>query len=192
MSKKRAVILHGTSSSPAQNWFPWLKSELKNRGYEVWAPELPDAHEPSAQKYTKFLLSSSWDFHDNLIIGHSSGAVEILHLLQNLSEGMMVNFAILVSVFSQKLAEEPEWAQLKSLFEEPFDFAKIKTKARKFLILHGSDDPWCDPAQAQDIAQKLGGEYVAIEGGQHFSASIDPSYAEFSKLIALLAERCLL
>src|SRR3981081_3530184 len=137
---KRAVILHGTDGSPESNWFPWLKKELETRGCEVWVPQLPDAHEPNARKYTDFLLNSDWDFQDNLFVGHSSGAVEILHLLQHLPKDVSAKAAILAGVFSQVLADEPDWAQLKGLFDEPFDFAKIKTKAHKFLFVHGAND----------------------------------------------------
>jgi predicted alpha/beta hydrolase family esterase len=192
MSAKRAVILHGTSSTPASNWFPWLEAELEKRGYDVWVPQLPDADEPNARKYTDFLLAADWDFQDNLLIGHSSGAVEILHLLQRLPDNISVKTAVLAAVFSKELADEPEWKQLKGLFEEPFDFAKIKTKAQKFLFVHGADDPWCDPKQAQDLAQNLDSEYITIERGQHFSTALDPSFTEFPQLISLLDERKLL
>lgn len=189
---KHAVILHGTDATPDDNWFPWLKAELAQRDYEVWAPQLPGAHAPNAKNYTEFLLSSGWNFQDNLLVGHSSGAVEILHLLQSLPENVSVRTAVSVGAFSEALAEKPEWAQLKGLFEEPFDFAKIKTKARDFLFVHGSDDPWCDPREAQTLAQKLGGEYVEIPGGQHFSTSLDPNLVSFPKLLQLLEDRELL
>jgi predicted alpha/beta hydrolase family esterase len=189
---KKAVILHGTDGSPEENWFAWLREELKTRGYEVWLPQLPDAHEPNAKKWTHFLLRNGWDFTDNLLIGHSAGAVEVLHFLQNLSGDTHIKNAVLVGVFSQVLAEEPDWKQLKGLFEEPFDFAKIKPKAEKFLIVHGDNDPWCDPKQAQYIAQQVAEEYIEIPGGQHFSTALDPSYTKFPKLIEILEAHQLL
>lgn len=197
---KRAVILHGTDGGPESNWLPWLKAQLKARGYEVWVPQLPEAHTPSARRYTKFLLDSNWDFHENLIIGHSSGAVEILQLLQNLPARTKVRSAVLVGVFTWEQVDDPKWAaekeffetQLRDIFEDPFDFGKIKTKARNFLFVHGDNDPYCDPKRAREMAEKLGGEYVEIPGGQHFSAGIDPIYRKFPKLIDLLEERQLI
>ncbi len=189
---KRAVILHGTDGSPAENWFPWLKGKLTARGYDVWVPQLPDAHTPNAKKYTEFLLGSGWDFQDNVLVGHSSGGVEILNLLQHLPRDVRIKTAVLVGAFTDALADDPAWAQLKGLFEEPFDYAQIKSKADKFLFVHGSDDPWCDPAQAEQLAQEVGGEFVLIPDGKHFSTSLDPSYAKFPKLVELLDERHLL
>lgn len=189
---KRAVILHGTDGTPLENWFPWLKGQLETKGYEVWVPQLPGASEPNARRYTQFLLNDGWDFADNLIIGHSSGAVEILHLLQNLPEGVSVRTAVCVAAFSEVLAEEPDWKQLKGLFEEPFRFAKIKQNAQDILFVHASNDPYCDPKQAEMLAEHLNAEYIELPDGKHFSASRDPAWREFPQLLQILNERDLL
>lgn len=197
---KRAVILHGTDGTPGSNWFPWLKAKLEARGYEVWVPKLPNAHLPAARRYTDFLLGAGWDYQDNLVIGHSSGAVEILHLLQNLPAQSKLQTAVLVGAFTWEQVDDPAWAaekeffesQLRDIFEEPFDFDKIKSKAKHFLCVHSDNDPYCDPKRAEKLAKKLGGEYIEIAGGQHFSTGIDPTYKEFPRLVALLDQRHLL
>ena len=189
---KKAVLLHGTNATPQSNWFSWLKTQLENIGYEVWSPQLPDADQPNAKKYTDFLLGSDWDFNDNLIIGHSSGAVEILHLLQHLPTSVKAKTAVLAGAFTAVLADDPDWQQLRGLFEEPFDLELIKTKASKFIFVHGDNDPWCDPEQAELLSRELGAEYVPVNGGQHFSTGLDPSYEKFPKLIEILEARQLL
>jgi predicted alpha/beta hydrolase family esterase len=186
---KRAVILHGTDATPRSNWFSWLQQELEGRGYNVLLPQLPGADKPNAKVYTDFLLAQDWDWQDNLLIGHSSGAVEILHLLQHLPPPVTVKTAVLAGVFSAALAEKPGWEHLKGMFIEPLEFKVITGKAEKFLFIHGTDDPWCDPLQARHIAQEASGEYVEVPGGQHFSASLDPAYTRFPLLLTLLEER---
>jgi predicted alpha/beta hydrolase family esterase len=78
---KRAVILHGTDSNPQDIWFPWFKNQLEANGYTVFVPLLPDNHTPNRKKYEEFLKNSNWDFRDNILIGHSSGATTALNLL---------------------------------------------------------------------------------------------------------------
>jgi two-component system response regulator HydG len=89
---KQALILHGTDATPASNWFAWLKVQLEQDGYAVWLPQLPNSDKPNAKTYNQFLLANQ-DFEFNnetIIIGHSSGAVEVLSLLQHLPEDKKV------------------------------------------------------------------------------------------------------
>jgi predicted alpha/beta hydrolase family esterase len=189
---KRAVILHGTQSTPKSNWFTWLKRQLESEGYEVWVPQLPGADYPNARKYTNFLMSAPWDFKDNLVIGHSSGAVEILHLLDNLPDHAVVKAAILVSAFDKSITNDPEWERLMGLFTEPFDYADIERKAQNIIFVHAADDPYCEPRKTRELAQEMDAEYIELPSGGHFSASLSPEYRQFPELMAILEERTLL
>lgn len=191
---KRAVILHAFEQTSRGHWYPWLKQQLEMRGYEVWAPDMPNNMSPNARETTNFLLANkNWSLHDNLIIGHSWGAVQIMHLLQNLPADQKVKTAVLVSAYTSKLIDRFDWAApLSGLFVEPFAFDVIEASAENIIFIHGDDDPYCDPEQAKWLASQAGGEYVPIHGGKHFSTSLDPSYTEFSKLIELLEARKLL
>ncbi|MES2970719.1 MAG: alpha/beta fold hydrolase [Patescibacteria group bacterium] len=191
---KRAVILHCFQGTSASHWYPWLKQQLENYGYEVWAPDMPHNHQPNARETTDFLLANKeWDFNDNLLIGHSWGAVQAMHLLQNLPHTQQVKTAVLVSAFTSELPDKFEWSHpLAGLFNEPFDYGVIKSKARKLLFIHGDNDSVCDPKRAEWLAQQVGGEYTEVPGGKHFSTSGDPSYSEFPALIKILKDRDLL
>ena len=82
---RNAVILHGTDGSSNSNWIPWLKDELGIIGYEVWAPDLPNAGAPNTTAYTRFIAQKNFHFNEEtILIGHSSGAVAWLGLLPKL------------------------------------------------------------------------------------------------------------
>lgn len=185
----KVVILHGTGSTHANNWFPWVKSELEKLGHTVWVPDLPGADHPNVKRYNEFLLSQGWDFQDNLIIGHSSGSVEILGLLQALPEETKINTAILVGSFTEVLTDEPDWEQLRGLFEEPFDYEKIKQQAKQFIFIHSDNDPYCPLEQAKDLHAKIGGEFILLPGQQHFSSHLDPKYSQFPELVEIVKEK---
>src|SRR5579862_6380225 len=132
---KNAVILHGTDASPDDHWFRWLQGELEERGYSVWLPQLPGAERPSAQRYNKFLLNGGFGFNeDTILIGHSSGAVSILNLLQVLPGNFMIKASFLVGAFRGDLG----WNALKEIVE-PLDFDKIKSRCGKFIFIHSDD-----------------------------------------------------
>ena len=188
---KNALILHGTDASSQDNWFPWLKGQLEAGGWKVWVPDLPEPSRPVASVYTKFLLENKdWRFNEqSIIIGHSSGAVEILNLLQHFPKGVVIPACFLVASFSEVLASEPDWAQLKDLFIEPFDFATIKRHAKKFVLIHSKDDPYCPLEQPQYLAHELGGELIVFDDKQHFSASLDPKFTEFPELLDIIRQK---
>ncbi|HUY84980.1 MAG TPA: alpha/beta hydrolase [Candidatus Dormibacteraeota bacterium] len=186
---KRAVILHGTSADHTHNWFPWLKIELERRGYTVWVPDLPEANKPNIERYNDFLLNSDWDFTDNLVIGHSSGAVAILGLLQALPSDTKIDTAILAGAFTKRLSESPSWEMLRELFGKPFDFKAIKQKASKFIFVHSEDDPYCPIEQAQYLCGQLDGEFVKFNGMKHFSYSLDKRFKQFPELLEIIDTR---
>lgn len=123
--------------------------------------------------------------HQTIIIGHSSGAVEILGLLEDLPENVKVGSVYLVGAFTDNLGEE----NLNDLFLKPFDFEKIKTKAGKFVFFHSDDDPFCPLEQAKNLVGKTGGELVLIPGQKHFSISTaGEKYKQFPELLEKIKE----
>ena len=164
---KNALILHGTDANSLDNWFPWLKKELEKKGYKVWVPDLPHAEKPNIDRYNNFILSNKdWDFNDeSIIIGHSSGAVEILGLLEAFPKETVVNKCFLVGSFINDLG----WDSLKELFLKPFDFEKIKKHSKEFIFIHSDNDPYCPLDHAKYLVEKLNGQLIIIKGQGHFS-----------------------
>jgi predicted alpha/beta hydrolase family esterase/HD superfamily phosphohydrolase YqeK len=181
---KKAVILHGTSATPESNWFSWLADELKKQGYAVWLPQLPDADIPNIHTYNNFLLNNT-DFvidADTILIGHSSGAVEILSLLQNLPTGSTIGDVYLVSAFTDNLG----WDVLYGMFLEPYNYEVIKEKARSFTLFHSDNDPYVPLEHAQFIAEKLDATLLVKPGKGHFNVENSPKYKEFPELLEII------
>ncbi len=179
---KNALILHGTGADSSSNWFPWMEEKLQEKGYEVWVPDLPNTMNPNATVNTKYILDN-WKFDkDSIIIGHSSGAVLILYLLQNLPEDIVIDSAFLVSAFKDDLG----WPNLKNLFREPLAWKKIKAHARKIILLHSDNDPYVPLEHAKYIAKKLDAELIIKEGQGHFNLEVGAEYAQFPTLLKLI------
>lgn len=180
---KNAIILHGTDNTPEGNWFRWLKKELQDRGYEVWLPQLPDSQLPNAEKYNKLLLNSNFDFNkETILVGHSSGAVAIINLLQELPEGVEIKASFLVGAFKG----EEGVAARRELFPKPFDFEKIKSHCKKFVFIHSDNDPYCPLSDAEFLAKKLNGKLIVEPRQGHFNLEAGPQYKKFPLLINLI------
>lgn len=180
---KNAVILHGTNGYPEENWFTWLKGELEEKGYKVWLPQLPKCDKPNVDTYNKFLIQD-WEYNsETTLIGHSSGAVEILSLLENLPEGIVIDKAILVAGFIDNL----NWDALNELFIHSFDWDKIKSKCKKFVLIHSDNDPYVPLEHGNVLKKNLGADLILKEGQKHFSVgSFGEEYKKFPLLLELI------
>lgn len=180
------LILHGTDGTPHSNWFMWLKGKLIGKGYHVWLPQLPGADKPNSKTYTDFLLTNK-DFvfgEATILVGHSSGAVEILQLLQNLPVKTRIKGAVLVSAFKDDL----KWDSLSGLFTEPFDFEKIKKHCDKFIFIHSDDDPYCPLEGVRYLASEVDGELIVFNGQGHFNTETGPEYQQFPEILQFIDE----
>lgn len=176
------LILHGTNASPDDNWFMWLKGKLIGKGHQVWLPHLPNSKEPNSETYANFLLSNK-DFvidSETVIIGHSSGAVETLRLLEKID--VTIKAAILVSAFKDDLG----WGALAGLFQSPFDFETIKLHCDKFIFVHSDNDPYVPLEHAEYLSERLNAELTIVEGQGHFNTESSPDYKQFPQLIEIL------
>ena len=182
---KNTLILHGTAGNPKENWFDWLRIELETQNYKVWVPQLPGSDKPNIERYNKFILNNkSWEFNnESILVGHSSGAVEILGLLEALPEDTVVDTCYLVGVFENDLG----WDALKGLFTKPFNFETIKKKAKRFILIHSDNDPYIPLEQAKNIRKKLEGIIILLRGQKHFSVSTaGDKYKQFPFLLDLI------
>lgn len=180
---KQAVILHGTDGKPESNWFPWLKKKLKDHNYEVWVPLLPENHTPNRETYNNFLFGSH-DFADNIIIGHSSGAVEVLNLLMD-ERCPKIRFGVMVSAWDHGVPTGMDSSQFANLFPKSgFDFVTIKQKADKLVLFHSSDDPYCPLEQAEYLAENLDAPLTVIENGGH----LGDKFPQFPKLWQIIKQ----
>ncbi|TAK89247.1 hypothetical protein EPO04_04105 [Patescibacteria group bacterium] len=184
---KNALILHGTDADHTSHWFSWLGEQLEQAGYKAWVPDLPGADYPSIERYNDFLLSSEFEFsQETIIVGHSSGAVEVLGLLNDERFKAVVKACFMVGVFEGDLG----WDKLVGM-KADFDYEAIKSKSKRFVVIHSDNDPHCPLEGAKRIAGKLEAEFIMIPGQGHFSAKDNAEYVKFPKLLKIVEETVL-
>ena len=187
---KNALILHGAGNNSQGNWFPWLKKELEQKGYKVWAPDLPDSDMPNQQKWLEVIFSNSdWEFNsESVIVGHSSGATFILRILEILPERIAINKAILVSAFLDQGTKPEFFSYKQDLLKQTFNWKKIKDSAKHFYFIASDNDPYqCGQEHAQKLQENLGGELIIQPGQGHFNLEVGEEYRKFPLLLKLIS-----
>lgn len=161
-----ALILHGITGNSQINWFPWLKKELEQKGYQVICPDLPKTDHPDRQEWLHVVkdLLQNIDHSSLTIVGHSLGVATALDYLEQSDKS--INTLISAAGFYQDYGME-----LNSYFmaEKTIDLDIIKTKVNHINIIYGDDDPYVPQQTLQNLALGLKVKPTVIHHGGHFN-----------------------
>jgi predicted alpha/beta hydrolase family esterase len=176
----QVIILHGATSRPERAWFPWLTWKLSALGHDVFVPRLPQSKTPNKKLWIEaYQKQVPQKLHNQILIGHSTGANLALHLLQ------VMNFSntklFLVSPFYRPLKNNDFNQLLASFINSDFDFSKIKNSCHQIQIFHGDNDDVIPIEQALEISQKLDCNLNVISNGRHLNTSA--GWFEFPDLL---------
>lgn len=178
---KNAIIFHGTSCSPESYWLPYVTKELRERGFDVWVPLLPDADGPNLKTCLPFIFKHGVFTKDTIIIGHSAGSPLILSVLEHIK--VQIHKAILVAGYARqkgKVKNDP-------ILQKTYDWEKIKSHAREFYFINSDNDPWgCTDVEGRYLLDHLGGTQIIKKGEGHMgSDTYHQPYKEFPLLVKL-------
>lgn len=177
-----AIILHGTGCTPNSYWLGGIAVYLEKKGYEVWAPQLPDPDTPNLKKWLPLVLKRGKFNKNTILIGHSAGCPLILSILEKI--GTPINKAILVAGYWRMIDKDDN----PLILQKNYDWKKIKTNVKDIIFINSSDDPWgCDHKQGMEMFEKLGGTLIVREGEGHMgSDTFKQPYKKFPLLEKLL------
>lgn len=174
------LIIHGTGGSPQENWFPWLKKKLEEKGQKVYVPQFP--------AYPNMNLTSWMDVfddykkyldEDSILIGHSIGPAFILNVLEMLETP--IKAAYLVAGFTG-LLDMPQFDPLiKTISDRNFNWEKIKANCKHFYVYISDDDPYVPLEKGIALAKNLGVEPVILHGAGHINQG--SGYTKFEELL---------
>jgi len=180
---KNAIIFHGTGDNPNSFWLPWLSDKLKERGFEVSVPQLPDADIPDLKKWLPVGLDHKYN-PETVIIGHSAGGPLELSILEKIN--VKIRQAILVSGYARPKGEKKE---AEKILQDKYDWRKISSNVNDVIFINSDNDPWgCNDIEGRYMLDKLGkGKLIIMKNEGHMGSNkfIQP-YKEFSFLLRLI------
>lgn len=165
---KRIFIIHGWEGTPNSNWFPWLKKELEKRGIEVHVPQLPDSMNPKFDSWISYVKEYVENPDRNtILVGHSLGCITILRFLENLNT--KVKAVVLVAGLGYDLDYKGYKGEVKSFFEKPIDWEKIKNNCQNFIVINSKDDPYVNFDNSKLFKDKLNAEIIVHDNMKHYN-----------------------
>lgn len=176
---KRAIIIHGWTGKPEDNWFQWLKDELTKLGYEAETPEMPNADNPRLGEWMEKLSSLKPD-ENTLLIGHSLSNSLILRYLER--PDTKAKGAVLVAAWNWLIEDLREYHQ--TFFEKDFDYDLIRAKKLPIIIVNSSNDPYIDFERSKNLPAKLGAKFISVENAGHFNTKA--GYTQFPQLLEII------
>lgn len=173
----QVIILHGTGCNPELYWYPYIKNNLEEKGYNVLVPSLPNTDEANLNEWLPFVLENVNINEDTILIGHSSGSPLILSVLENIN--LKIKQAILVAGFLDTDS---------NILQKSYNWDKIRSNVDDIIFINSDNDPWgCDDKQGRKMFDKLGGTLIIRHGEGHMgSTSYNQPYKEFPFLLSLI------
>lgn len=177
--KKRVFIIHGWGGYPEEGWFPWIKKELEQKGFEVFVPAMPNPAEPKIETWIPFLsqLVGKSD-SQTYFIGHSIGCQAVLRYIETLPENIKIKGIVLVAPWmkldNQTIEEEGEDVKRVSepWTETPINFNKLKNNINKPIVIFSDNDKYVPLEENKKIfGTELGAKIIIEHNKGHFSGS---------------------
>jgi predicted alpha/beta hydrolase family esterase len=171
---KRVIIVQQWGSSPNGDWYPWLASTLKSKGFDVTVPEMPDPAAPTIESWVSTLSNSVKPDSDTYFVGHSVGCQTILRYLEGLQESVKIGGVVLVApwlVLNDKSLSKEEMEVARPWLETKIDWDKVKAHTNRFVVILALDDPYVPIANTSLFSAAVGAKIVTQPLGGHFEKS---------------------
>lgn len=174
----RVLIIHGWDGYPEECWFPWLKTELEAKGFNVYIPQLPHPDQPLIEDWVPFIANQVVQPDaETFLVGHSTGCKAILIYLQSLPTGSRIGGVILVGAWLKTLKtldkEEPgDQIVARSWLAAPLHWEKIRSVNPKTIGIYSDNDPYVDITESEMLKEKLGATIVIEHDKGHMGNDV--------------------
>ena len=154
----------------SSNWYAWLEEKLKASPLfdEVVLRDMPDPMRARRNIWLAFMLKELGADARTVVIGHSSGAVAAMRLL----ETHELYGVVLISACHSDLGDEGERAAgYYPPSGGPWKWeAMMRNSGGNIRLLHSTNDPLIPLDEAQHVAKMLGppARLVVVAGASHF------------------------
>src|SRR3989338_2285369 len=170
---KTVIIVHMWDGNPKMNWYPWLKEQLENNGFNVKIPEMPEPHKPTISKWINTLKKTMGKTdEEKILVGHSIGCQTILRYLQREKNQNILGTILVAPWFNltdKALPDEEYKKTAKPWLKDNIDFNKVNESCDNFIAIFSDNDPYVSLSNCNIFEEKLNAKILLEYGKGHFT-----------------------
>ena len=150
-ANKDVLLLHGWDGGSKQDFFPYLKNNLEEKGYNVHVVDMPNTAKPVFEEWNKYVEDKikEYNLNDFILLGHSMGG----HLAMKLAEKHKLAKLVLVTPVGFKPSDDYFNSSKKNLSasdreifkkfqDNDLDVESVKKNVKDITFLFGEKDEW--------------------------------------------------
>lgn len=172
---KNYFIIHALGNTANDYWYPWVKKQVEDKGFECITPTLPPLKKMSYSSWEEEFNKYKHKINkETVFVGHSTGSVFLVHYL--MKHNLHISKFIGVVSFNENNTNspKPEWEEInKSFFvsnlENFINFAKTR------ICFYSPADVY-DFKLLDKFATQIKAKKIILEKAGHFTS--DYGYGE--------------
>ena len=175
---KNYFIIHGTFGHNKENWFPWLKNKLENKGYTVYNFNYPTPEGQNFENWSKVLNQAKDKIsEDSVFICHSIGCVFLAKYC--VTNNIKIGKCVFVSGCNNYYSIEDFDKLNKHMFtKEIHNFVGLCDER---ICVYSKDDPYIKLDALENFANSINAKTVVYDNAGHFNESA--GYTKFEDIL---------
>lgn len=184
MWNRSFLILHGVENRrPEGHWQRELAMGLRERGEQVFYPQLPDTDQPSLAAWTEAIRAELALMRgEKVVVCHSLASAAWLHLAAADAASDNPAAADRALLVSPPGPAAFEWNVIAEFTTVGLDLAGLRLANGPARLACSDADPYCVEGAAEHYGRPLGCEVDVIPGGGHLA--LDDGYGPWPSALA--------
>lgn len=169
---KRVIIIHRWDGTPESDWYNSVADSLKEKGFAVEVPQMPNTSEPKIEEWVgKLKEIAPRPGTETCFIGHSIGCQTILRYLEQLEKNVRVGKVVLVAPwFNLQNLERESQNIARPWIETPIDLDKVNSHLTSLTTIFSDNDQYVSLSDKEVFKTILGAKTIVEHNKGHFTA----------------------
>ncbi|MCW6160346.1 MAG: alpha/beta hydrolase [Candidatus Micrarchaeales archaeon] len=188
---KRVFIVHRWAAEATDDYYPWLKDQLEEKGFTAKIVDLPETMDPKPEKWLAQLEKEvGKPDEDTILVGHSLGAQTVMNYLEK-DHGARIRGAVLIAHWprlSEKDKEHQEYIAMSKrwLSREP-RWEEIARNTDGVIAIFSDNDPFVPLSDSAVLKRRLNAKIIIEKGKGHFG-DVEPAVLELQSALNAVIE----